>query len=363
MWYCELEGTNYEIGRQLAHLERTEQRCFKAPDFFVQEDFEEAFQLYEEHCPGIMEELRGYSDESGIGVQDIAFSWMTYLVPRCCGLILTGGRTCDGHTKIARSYEFSLEEEDLKVCRTAAAGRYAHTAGSIAGFGRTEGINEKGLAVSMSSCGFPVSNMPMMKEPRIKGLQFWLVIRSLLENCADVEEALNKVQEMPIAYNINLYLADASGNAALFETMDGEQAFRQIRPGDGDSCLYGTNHIVIDSLRHLEPAAMKNSIVRYDKLKEFTESGMKFEEQAVKDMLLQKYPGGMRANYYKEGFGTIKSVILDTVEKRFSICWLGLAENGWKDYFVLDKQEDCAEEKEYETEEGVPDFFAMVGLL
>ena len=241
--------------------------------------------------------------------------------------------------------------------------RYAHIAGSIAGFGRSEGVNEKGLAVSMSSCGFPVSNLPMMKAPGLKGLEFWVVIRSLLENCGDVEEALDKVRKMPVAFNINLYLADASGNAALFETMDGEQAFRRIRPGDRASCLYGTNHIAIENLRYREPEAMRNSIVRFDKLKEFTESEEKFEEKDIRKLLLKKYPEGKTAHYYKEGFGTIKSVILDTVEKRFSICWLGLEENGWTDYFVEDEKENCTEEKVYESEEGQPDFFALERII
>lgn len=69
---------------------------------------------------------------------------MTMLVPRCSGLILTGKKTLDGHPKIARNYEFTIEDEDLKLCRTAPAGKYAHIAGTIVEFGRCEGINEKG---------------------------------------------------------------------------------------------------------------------------------------------------------------------------------------------------------------------------
>ncbi|GMQ56246.1 hypothetical protein AN1V17_06390 [Vallitalea sediminicola] len=57
-------------------------------------------------------------------------------------------------------------------------------------FGRSEGINECGLMVGQTSCGMPVGNMEMMRKPAISGLQFWAVIRSLLENCKDVDEAL-----------------------------------------------------------------------------------------------------------------------------------------------------------------------------
>ncbi|MDO5574280.1 MAG: carcinine hydrolase/isopenicillin-N N-acyltransferase family protein [bacterium] len=140
-------------------------------------------------------------------------------------------------------------------------------------FGRSEGINEHGLAVSQSSCGFPVSNLPQMRNPGIKGLQFWAVIRSLLENCKTVDEALSMLTGMPIAYNINLYLADAAGEIALYETMNGEAACERIGAGNkamacvrigseeknlkkDDSlagCLFETNHIAIKSFQNREP--------------------------------------------------------------------------------------------------------------
>ena len=223
--YWELEGTYQEMGKQMAKQPEKNHIYIPAPEKFGGKEMEEAFQLYDRYCPGIREELEGYAQEAGIAVRDIAYTWMTYLVPGCSGLILTGKKTDDGHTKIARNYEFNLEDEDLKLYRTAPAGKYAHISGSIVGFGRTEGINEMGLAVSMTSCGFPVSNLPGMRAPVLKGLQFWAVIRSLLENCADAKEALEKVMEMPIAYNMNLFLADCSGTGILFETMNGEKAY------------------------------------------------------------------------------------------------------------------------------------------
>lgn len=336
--YWELEGTYQEIGKQMAKQPEKNHIYIPAPEKFGGKEMEEAFRLYDRYCPGIREELEGYAQEAGIAVRDIAYTWMTYLVPGCSGLILTGKKTDDGHTKIARNYEFTLEDEDLKLYRTAPAGKYAHISGSIVGFGRTEGINEKGLAVSMTSCGFPVSNLPGMRAPVLKGLQFWAVIRSLLENCGDAKEALVKVMEMPIAYNMNLFLADCSGTGILFETMNGEKAYTSIGPADEKQYLCGTNHIVIEKLVSREPAAMENSIVRRDRLTAFAEEENRIRESGLRELLLKKYPEGMRANYYAEGFGTIKSVILDTAEKRYSICWLGQEKNGWTDYFVPEKR-------------------------
>lgn len=360
--YYELEGTYREIGGKIAAWTRTRPQNYPVPQSFTKREFEEAFRLYDTYCPGIREEVEGFSEGSGIPVEHIAFSWMTYLVPRCCGLILTGKKTNDHHTKLARSYEFDVESEDFRIYRTAPAGKYAHLSGSIADFGRTEGINEKGLAVSMSSCGLPVSNLPYMRAPKIKGLQFWAAIRCLLENCSDVKEALELVMTLPIAYNLNLYLADADGRAALFETFDGEKAFRQIDPEDKKQSLCGTNHILLERLLPQEPFAMKNSIVRQRRLQEFAESKDSLTEKEIREFLLRKYPDGMTSYYYEDGFGTIKSVILDTAEQRYSICWLGQQEHGWTDYFLSQKIENHETELNVITEKAEPSFFERQAL-
>lgn len=98
--YWELEGTYQEIGKQMAKQPEKNHIYIPAPEKFGGKEMEEAFQLYDRYCPGIREELEGYAQEAGIAVRDIAYTWMTYLVPGCSGLILTGKKTDDGHTKL-----------------------------------------------------------------------------------------------------------------------------------------------------------------------------------------------------------------------------------------------------------------------
>lgn len=360
--YFEWEGTYEEIGRKVA--KQYGDTCFSmpVPEFFTEKDVEDALSLYEKYCPGIIEELEGFSKESGILIKDIAYTWMTYLIPRCSGLIVLGNQMSDGHTRLARNYEFNIDEEDLVLCRTKPKGKYAHIGGSIAIFGRSEGINECGLAVSMSSCGMPTGNLPGMRKPEIKGLHFWAVIRSVLENCKDVEEALKLVLKMPIAFNINLYLADAMGNGALVETMNGEVTYERITNSDSKQFLCGTNHIAISAFQHLEPMAMRNSVVRLDKLNQFAKANSCLEEEKIKELLLKKYPEGMTCYYYQDYFGTIKSVIMDTVERRLCICWLGQEENGWEDYYVKQPLKKREEQKKIVKEKGDKQLYEFIQL-
>jgi predicted choloylglycine hydrolase len=360
--YFELEGSYEEIGKQIAKQVDKTSSFMPAPDFFTKEDGEDALCLYDKYCPGIREELAGFSKETGIAVKDIAYTWMTYLIPRCSGLLVFGSQMADGHPRLARNYEFSIGAEDLTVVKTKPQGKYAHIGGSVAVFGRSEGINECGLAVSMSSCGMPVGNMSGMRKPEIKGFQFWAVIRSLLENCKNVTEALQLALTMPIAYNINLYLADAAGNAVLLETMNGKMAYERISLKDEKQYLCGTNHIAIPSFQYLEPVAMRNSVVRLEKINQFAKEHPCMEEIQIREFFLKDYPEGMTAHYYDDWFGTIKSVVMDTVECRFSICWFGQTANGWEDYIVTQPMRNSEQEKQLIKEKAAKEFFEIIPL-
>lgn len=125
--YYEWEGTYDEIGRKIA--KKLDKACFSmpAPDFFTDKDVKDALDLYDKYCPGLREELEGFSKESGVLVKDIAYTWMSYLIPRCSGLITLGNQMTDGHTRLSRNYEFNLGDEDLIVCRTKPKGKYTHS--------------------------------------------------------------------------------------------------------------------------------------------------------------------------------------------------------------------------------------------
>lgn len=360
--YYELEGTHYEIGRQMARLLGKEALHVTAPEGFTDTDLNNALTLLNKYCPGITDELKGFSDENNISLRDNIYIWMTYLKPRCSQIALLPAHTESGHTILARNYEFGVEEEDFHVYRVAPEGKYAHIGGSLLEFGRSEGINECGLAVSMSSCGFPVSNIPEMRAPGIFGLNFFAVIRSILDNCRNVDEALEKLQEMPIAYNINLILADRKENIALFETMNGEFAIQRGSSSGDTDFLCATNHIAIDFFKLREPVAMRNSRVRYENIQKFIQNSGKVTEQQLKNFMLTKYPAGLTAWYYKDWFGTVKTVIMDVNEGRFSICWGGRAENGWDDYYLDKKAGNKDKEIQVIHEQGEKEFFEIISI-
>ncbi|MFQ7537978.1 MAG: C45 family autoproteolytic acyltransferase/hydrolase [Clostridium sp.] len=166
---------------------------------------------------------------------------------------------------LARNFEFSDEIEDFTLIKTSVTGKHTHMGTSILGAGRDDGINEYGLAVTMTSCGIPVVDLPYMKTPCIEGLQYWIVVRALLENCRNVQEALSYIKDMPIAFHMNMIIFDKEEHAALIQTYAGKKAIRCITTEE--ALLFTTNHAVLDDDKNLESGAFKHSVQRYQYIK------------------------------------------------------------------------------------------------
>ncbi len=335
---AELTGTSYEIGYQfgkmIAAIPQLQIVHTAGMEGFGPGQAEEAAKLFDRWCPGLTEELCGFADALKVKPEKIFFYGMTYLLPRCSHIALLPSTTAEGKPLLARNYEFSHEAEDFCLIKTSVTGKYSHMGTSVLHFGRDDGFNEHGLAVTMSSCGFPVGAPPYMRAPKFKGLQFWAVTRALLENCIDVTEALKYLEGMPIAYNLNLLLLDKAGNAALVETMDGLTAVKQINSDSREQMLYATNHALFPELQAKEPQVMTHSARRFAYIEKQLAHRSGVSQAQLKEILLTKYPDGLCCHYFEEYFGTTKSMVISPSEGIINLCWGGRAENGWQTYDI-----------------------------
>jgi predicted choloylglycine hydrolase len=357
----ELLGTNYEIGYRLgkmfANMPAQKALHTQGMTGFSRVQIQEATALFNHWCPGLTDELNGFADALKVNSEQIFYYSMTYLLPRCSHLVLLPSLTAEGKPLVARNYEFSHEAEDFCLVKTAVNGRYTHMGTSVLSFGRDDGMNDHGLCVTQSSCGFPIGALPNMRAPQLKGLMFWAVIRGLLENCTDVGEALTYLREMPIAYNLNLLLSDRLGNAALFETLDGRSAFEQIGQDSMKQLLFATNHALLPELIPYDPKIMIHSAKRYEYIKETLLSKTGVSRELLKDMLLARFPDGLCCHYFEEYFGTTKSMILSPVDGTIELCWGGRAENRWQTYAISKPLKNGIQEIEISFERASPSTF------
>lgn len=356
-----LAGTNYEIGYKLGEMmaQITLKNVHTAGmEGFGIDEVKESIKLFSRWCPGLTDELDGFADALKVKPEKVLYYAMTYLLPRCSHVALLPSLTADSKPLVARNYEFNNEMEDFCLVKTCVPGKYTHMGTSVMTFGREDGLNEHGLSVTMSACGFPVGPLPNMRPPALKGLQYWAVIRALLENCKNVDDALSYLEGMPVAFNVNLILADKAGNAALFETIDGQSAYKRIGPDTGEQLLLAANHAVLPALIPLEPEIMVHSAKRYAAIERRLAGKTGITRDNLKEMLLAKYPYGPCCHYFEEFFGTTKSMLLSPADGTIEICWGGRQENGWRTYDINKPLADGIQEIEINFEKAAPGTYA-----
>lgn len=332
-----LSGSNYEIGYLLGKMVANDERLkakYIVKTTVDKEQIKEINVLLDRWCPGLTQEIQGFAEALQMNLESLFFYQMISYKPCCSHIALLSGKTDENKPILARNYEFSNELEDFSLMRTEVKGKYTHIGTSMLQFGRDDGFNEHGLAVTISSCGLPVVNLPHMQKPQFLGLQYWVVVRALLENCKTVKEALSYLKEMPIVFNMNMILLDKTDHAALVQTMNGRVAYRQIDSDNKEKMLHATNHTVLPEFLHLEKQAFSHSIGRYQYIEHELKDKQTITRSEIKTMLLSKYPQGLCFHNYAQSFGTTKSMILSPADGTIEICWGGRIENTWKLYDI-----------------------------
>lgn len=362
--YYELEGTNYEVGKLLGEKMKSVPQFMEMQkmqkSLFSKQEEAQITKMFNEYCPGINEEIEGFANALGLDKFQVIYYAMTYLKPGCSQMVVLPEKTEDNHVLLARNYEFNDEMEELTLCTTKIKGKYAHIGTSMIQFGRGDGMNECGLGVSQTSSGLPVGNFEWARKPAIVGLQFWAVIRSVLENCKDVNEAINYVKDMPIAYNINLVVADKMGNAALIESFDGKKAFKSISSSTKEQFICSTNHIHLEELKKFEPKSMKNSVVRYNLINKYLNEKEKVTKKDLKALLSTMYPEGLCCHYYEDFFGTLRGMIFDLEEGTLDICFGSTALNDWHTFKIDNKEKHLEYSVKIKKEKSPKDFYELI---
>ncbi|MBD3859965.1 linear amide C-N hydrolase [Bacillus sp. 28A-2] len=315
-YFHEMKGTAYEVGKQQAvwlkehPLLRTQ---YIRSEPVTIEAVKETKQLIRPYLPQLDEEIAGFCDELQLDEAYLNFYYSSHLQPGCSHCVRQGNEAASQQTVMLRNYDFSPIFDDMRLVTTHVKGLACHTGSSLLLFGRSDGMNEHGLSVTFSACGPPIGNEPGLKPPAVAGLQVYHVIRSILEYCETVEEAICSIQEMPVASNVHIMLADRKGEAAAIEMLDGQKAVR--RPENG--YIAATNHPLADQTA--KGMTKHHSVVRYDMLMEA------LEEQRSNDSLVHlfqtEYPDGLTVHNYEELFGTMRTVMFRPEEGMMDYCF------------------------------------------
>ena len=352
------EGTNYEIGQQrgkiLLQKPETVKFLTSLPQDSKQlttEQLAERLAVMEQWCPGVAEELHGLADGLGVAMDQLIHLSFAYQArPSSCSMLaILPSKSDNGHTYFARSYEYNTEDE-LVYSVTRVPNHYAHAGFSLFQVGRFDGINEKGLCVAMNSLEVVHSSVG-----KAAGLAFWLVLRSVLDNCADIEEAIRWIEPMPIASNMQMLFADPSGQCAVVEILNSNGSSTKAIRREKAS-LGAFNHYRSEQHRKLYPEARYFSAVREHAVQQFLQEHEKVSQADLKALLTAKLPEGLCCHAYSNWFGTLRSQLFDVTDHKMLVCFGSPQSGNW---FTADLAAP-AEYQEYEiayTDEKVADYY------
>lgn len=333
--FINLNGTAYKIGRQEAA--RIKQipalRAWLTGNSvdWKQSYGADAWKTINRYCPYIAEELQGWADELEVRPESLVFCYHSYMVPHCSHFVVAPQMSSNGHLIHCRSYEFDIETHDFRLCYTHAEGKHAHLGNSVLFSGRLDGMNDAGLTVTMSAGGIPRNVLNPKAPPIQEGLQFWAIVRSLLDECRSVDEAIAWLQQVPFGGNPILLLSDTSGNATRVEVFGKKISLTTMAESETIGLLLATNHFRSAEMQGLESYIMPNALVREKNIEGLLCAGkQKVGIPEMKGLLGQSYPEGLACEYYTEGFGTLYSMIVDATTGEFNICLGHPAHNPWQ---------------------------------
>ncbi|MDN5795802.1 MAG: C45 family autoproteolytic acyltransferase/hydrolase, partial [Intrasporangium sp.] len=187
---------------------------------------------------------------------------------------------------LVRNYDYDLALFEGVIASTNWSGHRKVLGTSDLLWGLLDGMNEDGLVASLAFGG---------RTDVGDGFGIPLVIRYVLETCADVGAAIEVLRRLPVAQAYNVTLADATGAHATVFVAPGE-------PIAVSALAVATNHR-LDVVEHPEHARRLRSLTRQQHLTRLLREG-------ARDGLIEAFlHEPVRADQYTIGFGTLYTAV------------------------------------------------------
>lgn len=219
--------------------------------------------------PPILAETEAFAHAIGVDARAVLADWAAPPRP-----VHERGRSCTvfwvpphlsatGKPLVGRNFDLRMAEDPERLfIYTESSGGLWHV-GMGGRSGRAEGINSAGLIVGTTEAQLregvlDPSEGTAEHGERIGGraatagaLPARLATRILLDSCATVAQAIAKLDAMAHWTHFNFLLADASGDAAVYEVGVSRNSLRRVTTGhEGMPWLIATNHFVSPELAH-----------------------------------------------------------------------------------------------------------------
>jgi predicted choloylglycine hydrolase len=324
-----IEGSSYEAGHLHGEfLKRVGRTLISYEPPMPEQTAREMRQLYDEYCPGLIEEVQGVADGLGLSFENALFcACIGPAVQGCTHAVALPAITANHHLLVARNYDMGLSDTDLCLCTTRIEDQADHLGFTDMCTGRLDGLNEHGLCVTLSNAWDQIPED--WQEPH--GLHYAFAVRTALGWCKTTDEAVDLWRRMPIGNNGNLLVADRSGNVALVEVAGRQRAVKRIGPDTDEQCLVSTNHFTLldlpDRAGHIPSA---HSTKRYDALARWLQENRgEITGDGLKAFLDRDWAIGVSSYSPELRAGTLWSMVFDVTAGTVEIRFGPPPHNGW----------------------------------
>lgn len=301
-----IRGTYYDMGYQYGMVRY--KNGFRVPEssreelFFASRCEAEIKRVF----PEILQEIRGLADACRASYEQAAamlFNIGAFKAKPKCSIFAS---FASSDVLVGRNYDFFYSfkkyNESYLTCPEKDYWSLGHTDIFI---GRDDGINEKGLAIAMTSVS------PNLSESR-HGMTFCIAVRCVLDKCSNVKEGVKILTDLQHISTFNFLLADKEGNMAVVEASP--EKVRVRRPEKGVDFLVCTNHFVHPEMQDMENPNARNT-TEWDSLPRYTTISNVLREHngrinvATVEKILSNHSGYVCSHQEKIKLGTLWSIV------------------------------------------------------
>ncbi|KGX93011.1 choloylglycine hydrolase [Pontibacillus halophilus JSM 076056 = DSM 19796] len=308
----QFRGSHYDFGYaqgvemrdSLLVQNREKQWKLRKPRFSVEErEVQEAITRF---APGVWDELIGLRDALGWSMERVLMEFGGYRLD----YVKSGCSILTGEDYLVRNYDYHPKTyEGRFVLYQPTDQGYAIMGPSQRVTGRMDGMNEKGLAIGY--------NFMHRKKPGI-GFICCMIGRLVLESCANVDEAVSMLKEIPHRHSFSYIVFDSSGETYIIETSPRGVEVRQ----DG-ACTNHFERMQGENRNYLDDS--------YRRLGRMKEARPQLTNAADAFRLLNDEDQGVFSKQYRNWAGTIHTSLY--FPKKLT-AWFAIGEN--KEPYELD---------------------------
>lgn len=253
-------------------------------------DIEGLKDIFKHFAPHLLDEIKGLADGLGMPFKRAASFFSGYDIPK----IEMGCSSAVNKNVAVRNYDFSPELYDHRFVLSKPNECFASIGSSLHRLGRHEGVNEKGLFISLHFVNNANTKV---------GLSATTIVRIVLDTCRNTKEAIALLRQLPHSWSYNFSIGDCEGETAIVEATPFEVEVR-------------SDHMTLICTNHFQHQAMedKNRV-------DYTDSFSRIKQLSNKNLgslsvievfdWFKNPESAIFYNDYKRFFGTLHTFAYD----------------------------------------------------